>query len=50
MFAFYVVRGNNLDYLAGLSYFEKQFMHHARDKFYKEEAERYKSLFGEGGK
>ncbi|HEY5582927.1 MAG TPA: hypothetical protein VIK78_00325 [Ruminiclostridium sp.] len=47
MYAFYVVRGHSLNELANLSYFEKAFLHHAREEFYKEESEKYRAIFGE---
>lgn len=48
MFAFYAVRGYDLDKLANLSLLEKLFLHHAREMYYKEEIEKYKSIFGGG--
>lgn len=47
MYAFYVVRGHKLSDLTGLSYIEKTFLHCAREEYYREETEKYKSLFGE---
>lgn len=48
LYAFYVVRGYSLDKLANLSYVEKVFLHHARNKFYADENQKYKALFGGG--
>jgi hypothetical protein len=47
MYAFYVVRGHKLDDLVKSNYYEKVFLHCAREEFYKEEIQKYKSLFGE---
>ena len=49
MYAFYVVRGYTLEYLANVSYVEKCFLRHAQENFYKQEAQKYNTLFG-GGK
>ncbi len=46
MMAFYVARGHKPDDLANLSYFEKAFLHCAREEYYKEEIEKFKALFG----
>lgn len=46
MYSFYVVRGYKLNDLAELSYMEKAFLHCAREEYYREEAERYKKIFG----
>lgn len=46
MFAFYAVRGNvDLDKLASFGFWEKQFLHCAREEYYREENEKLKSLF-----
>lgn len=46
MYAFYVVRGHSLDGLASCNYYEKAFLHRAREEYYKEEAEKFRALFG----
>lgn len=46
MYAFYAVRGYDLDKLANLSLLEKLFLHHARSEYYREETEKYRALFG----
>ena len=46
MFAFFICRGQNPEYLANASYIEKAFLHCAREEYYKEEIEKYKALFG----
>lgn len=47
MYSFYIVRGYTPDYFANIGFIEKLMLYHARDKFYKEESEKYKALFGE---
>lgn len=46
MYAFYAVRGYTLNDLANLSYYEKIFLHYAREEYYNEEVQKYKALFG----
>jgi len=46
MYAFYAVRGYSLETLANLSYYEKIFLHCARENYYQEETEKYQALFG----
>lgn len=46
MFAFYAVRGKDLNYFANIGFIEKTFLHCAREEYYKEEAAKYKALFG----
>ncbi|MFR5264454.1 MULTISPECIES: hypothetical protein [Clostridium] len=46
MYAFYVARGWKLHELANLDIREKLFLYHSQNNFYKEEAEKYKALFG----
>ncbi|HBJ1646515.1 hypothetical protein [Clostridium botulinum] len=38
------MRGYTLEKLACLSFFEKKFLHYAREQFYKEEARKYREL------
>lgn len=47
MMAFYVVRGHSLNEMANLNYYEKAFLHGAREEYYKEETEKYKAILGE---
>lgn len=47
MYAFYAVRGWKLNELANLDNSEKLFLHCAREEYYKEEMDKYKTLFGE---
>ena len=49
MFAFYAVRGHALDELASCGYYERAFLHRAREAYYKEETEKFKALFGGKG-
>ena len=46
MMAFYAVRGYSIEELVNLSETEKIFLACAREKYYKEEADKYNALLG----
>jgi hypothetical protein len=48
MYAFYLVRGKNLNDLINLSYVEKIYYFEAMQLHKDEEEEKYKKLFGDG--
>ncbi len=46
MYAFYCVRGYNLDYLANLSFYEKTFLRSAMIQYFKNREEEYEIIMG----
>ncbi|WP_256761405.1 hypothetical protein [Cohnella sp. WQ 127256] len=48
MMAFYLVRGQSKSDLENLTYMEKLFYYEAMNIYFKQEAEKYNSIFGSG--